>query len=732
MSTISPHLAAKLNPRQLEAVGHFEGPLVVLAGAGSGKTRVITYRIAHLVMDRGVRGNRIMAVTFTNKAAGEMKQRVSDLLGSNQSVPWIATFHSTAARLLRRFASEAGLDPHFVIYDDRDQVSMIRKCLKEMNLDEEYFPPKFVASEINRAKRNLIGPDKYDAGISSRHKQIAEAYALYTRRMGESGALDFGDLIYRLVCLLKQDKNVLESLQRQFSWLLVDEFQDTNLVQYEMTKLLAGEKRNLCVVGDDDQSIYTWRGAQPKYILDFSRDFPGTKIVSLEQNYRSTASILKAADGVIKRNTRRHPKTLWTENPGGNPLYWFEAGDDRHEAGIVVDKVIEARDKGAKLKDMAVFYRVNAQSRVLEEVCRARDIAYRIIGAVRFYDREEVKDLLAYLRLVHNPSDVVNFLRIVNKPPRGIGPITQSRILEKSAAGDMSPLEALISFSQDEDFPTAARGRLVQFREQYGDWKELYESGSGIAELARAILEETGYIDGLKAQDTIEARSRLENLAELVGAMDDFETEDGDRSLETFLDYVTLHTSADEVEDGDFLTLMTVHMAKGLEFDTVFIVGMEEGLFPHYHQNLMEDPEKVEEERRLCYVAITRAMKNVYVLNAFERRLFGRSRMNPPSRFLSDIPADLIEKIKVENIREPSSQVPYKKNPKHGKRKSDGAFGEVEVKGWKSGVKVRHEKFGIGMVVGVEEGRNHLKLRIAFPNWGLKTLLSDYVRKVSV
>jgi len=752
MSSISPHLARNLNPRQLEAVTHFEGPLLVLAGAGSGKTRVITYRIVHLVHDCGVPGSGILAVTFTNKAAGEMKERVRKLLGGSSVVPWIATFHSTGARLLRRFAAEAGLDPRFVIYDDTDQVSMVRKCLQEMNLDDKVFAPRAVASEIERQKQRLVGPSEYKNALSTWHQQFGEVYKLYERRMADSGALDFGDLIYRFVRLLRERPDIAASLRDRFRWVLVDEFQDTNYVQYEMTRLLAGDRPNLCVVGDDDQSIYTWRGAEPKYILDFERDFPGTRVVTLEQNYRSTATILKAAGEVIKENLKRHPKTLWTENPRGALIAYFEAEDDRHEAETVIGKVKEHTAKGGSLRDLAVFYRVNAQSRVLEEACLGNEIPYKVVGAMRFYDRAEVKDLLAYLRIVQNPDDYVNFVRIVNNPARGIGPLSQDRILARAARDGTGPYEALGAMANDESVATGLRKKLREFKTLWDGWRAFKDEGAELADLAARILEESGYQAALKAQDTIEAEGRLENLGELMEAMREFESEEEDEedgedegeeeeqepSLAAFLDYVTLHTSEEEVKEGDYLTLMTAHMAKGLEFQVVFVVGLEEGLFPHWRKDLLESPEEIEEDRRLCYVAMTRARERLYLSSAVTRRLFGSFRMNPPSRFLRSIPAELVEVLNVERydrsrdleVHDEDDAPSVKRRPPTGKKAEKAPEPAPEIDGWKSGTKVRHKKFGLGMVVGVDQGKDHVKLKVAFPGYGIKTLLAEFLERV--
>ena len=779
-------LLENLNPPQREAVLHGDGPLLVFAGAGSGKTRVITHRLAHLVSERGVRPWQILAVTFTNKAAGEMRSRVGGLLDAGFRDTWIGTFHATCARLLRQFADQAHIKSDFVIYDDMDQKSMVTRCLKDLNLDEKRIAPRAIQSKIEQAKRQCIAADEYEPG-NYFEDQVAKVYRLYEERMTAAGALDFSDLIFRMVRLLEREPMVLAQLQDRFTYVLVDEFQDTNHIQYRLLKHLVGERRCLCVVGDDDQSIYRWRGADVRNILDFERDFPGAKVVLLEQNYRSTSNILAAAMSVIKRNRTRAPKTLWTENPKGDLIKIVTLDDERAEASFVVDTVSKQLEAGRQAGEMAVFYRINAQARVLEETFRAANIPYRVFGGMKFYERAEIKDLIAYLRVIHNPADDVDLARIINKPPRKIGKTTIERLFALAARNRLTLYDAIARAMDDNGWPAATKKRLAAFRELLDGLRDLAAT-SGPALLAEAVLERTRYLDVLKAQDTPEADTRIENLQELVGSFDQFERESEDPSLAYLLESISLQQDTDDLEDAPpTVTLMTVHSSKGLEFPLVFLTGMEEGLFPYKRAFEELDPkeevEQLEEERRLCYVAMTRAEECVWAANVARRRLFGTERFNPASRFLEDIPSDLVE-LRGRAITTSwwggggGNPSPAPRSPARPRRKSvtnqpdwaamieqggglrgiSGARRALETKESREssnsdeprvvldgpvppavddpveqeemlrpGISVRHVKFGVGRVEHIDRGPDP-KATVAFPGVGTKLILARFLK----
>ncbi|MDD5306194.1 MAG: 3'-5' exonuclease [Deltaproteobacteria bacterium] len=731
-------LVRDLNERQLEAARHVDGPLLVIAGAGSGKTRVITYRIANLVMNHGVPPRRIMAVTFTNKAAGEMKERVARLLGQDAIDCWVSTFHASCARLLRIHGERVGVNPRFTIYDDQDQKAMVARCLKELDFGDKIFPPRAVQSEINKARQELKGPQEYEAHDFYREK-VRRAYELYEKRMREACALDFGDLLYRPVRAMRDDPELAAEIAGRFSFVLVDEFQDTNLAQLELVRLLGRPHRNVCVVGDDDQSIYSWRGADVGNILDFEKHFPGARVVTLDRNYRSTSRILKAAHGVVSKLADRRPKELWTKNPDGEPVTLVEAPDEREEARLVARAVQELVSEGTPLSEQAVFYRVNAQSRVFEEVLRTYDIPHRVVGGMRFYERAEVKDVLAYLRLVQNPADAASFLRVVNTPSRGIGKTTIDRLMALAAGRGVSPVDA-IELAAGTDIGSAQVKRLTEWKGLLDAWR--LEIDAGPAALARRILEETGYVEGLTRENNAEADARLENLEELVGSIADFEREAESPTLDAFLELVTLRSDVDETRfDGEELTLMTVHSAKGLEFDAVFVTGLEEGMFPYRSaadRGLGSDPKETAEERRLCYVAMTRARKRLFLTLASRRQIFGNTRCEPPSRFLSDIPADILLDVtprpKVVPVRAPVTgrapgQVPGRVAavPRHRETWVDRSFDQTaESMPALEGRTVRHARFGVGKVLAVHEGAVP-KVDVSFPGFGKKTILLSYL-----
>ncbi len=736
-------VTAELNEDQAAAVAHGEGPLLVIAGAGSGKTRVITHRIANLVLAHAVPPRRILAVTFTNKAAREMKQRVEILLGRDADC-WVSTFHSSCARLLRRHGERVDVDPRFTIYDDQDQKAMVARVLKEIELDHRRFPPRLLQNEINKAKRELISPDEYPSGDFYRQR-VQEIYALYERRMAEASALDFGDLLYRVVRGMRSEPELAAEIAGLFDHVLVDEFQDTNRVQLELVRLLTAGHGNVCVVGDDDQSIYSWRGADVTNILEFERYFPGARAVTLERNYRSSANILSAAHGVVSRLSGRRDKRLWTERPGGERIFLLQAPDEREEARLICRAVRELRDDGFPFSQQAIFYRTNAQSRVFEEVLRAMDVPHRVVGGMRFYERAEVKDLIAYLRLVQNPADHAALTRVINTPTRGIGKSTVQRLVTLAAGRGSSAYDAI---------PHAASGgigaggvrKLNAFREMVESWRAEIEQGP--SHLARRILEDIGYLERLEREDSAEADARLENVRELAGSIEDFESEAEQPTLDAFLELVALQTDVDSADfDGEEVTLMTVHSAKGLEFDAVYVTGLEDGLFPYRPagSGLLEiDREEMDEERRLCYVAMTRARRRLFLTRAASRRLFGGNRCDPPSRFLADLPPEIAEDLSPDRPRVEQLGTRGRRSPRSSTRTGartsapppaggvsegvwvDRSFDQSAESGLSPGAAVRHPRFGSGTVLAILPG-TRAKAEVRFPAYGRKTILVDYL-----
>ncbi len=633
-------LLKHLNPPQKEAVLHGEGPLLILAGAGSGKTRVITHRIAHLIRERGVRPWNIMAVTFTNKAAREMAERVGKLLGGGD-LPLISTFHAACGRILRRDIHHLGFQSTFAIYDDRDSERLLKDVIAEMDLDEKRFAAKAVSARIDDFKNRGLFPE--DIGSippgDTYNQRVVEIYAAYQQRLKKCNALDFGDMMIQTVRLLSRFPEVCAFYRERFQWLLVDEYQDTNPVQYTLIRLLAGERKNLCVVGDDDQSIYSWRGADIRNILEFEKDFPGVAIIRLEQNYRSTATILNAAGEVVKQNFGRKGKTLWTENPVGEPIRYERVESDREEARYVNREITQLLRRGIPLDEMAVFYRTNAQSRLIEESLVSSALPYHIVGGVRFYSRMEVKDILAYLRVLDNPADEVSFKRIINVPARGIGSSTVDKISLEAGRRGVSFFEALRDAAGGGVLSAGPRGKVALFVALMDGFREGADS---LAELTRTVMRESGYLDRLKNGGDPDDAERLENLEQLLAAIEEFSEKNPEAGLSEFLEQVSLVSDLEQGEAGQSsVTLMTLHAAKGLEFKAVFMIGMEERLFPHVRS--LDDLDGMEEERRLCYVGMTRARERLYLLNARRRYLFGQEQCNPPSRFIKDIPAELLE-----------------------------------------------------------------------------------------
>jgi DNA helicase-2/ATP-dependent DNA helicase PcrA len=634
-----------LNPPQLEAVTHGTGPLLVLAGAGSGKTRVLTHRIAHLVATDAAKPSEILAITFTNKAAQEMRDRVEALVGRMVRVMWVMTFHSACARILRTEAERLGYTKRFSIYDDADSVRLVRRCLDELSIDPKRFAPRAIKSQVSRAKNQLEDAAAYRERVSSFFEQtVADVYELYEKRIHEMNAVDFDDLLFRTVNLLELFPDVSERYRQAFRWILVDEYQDTNHAQYRLLQLLAGEQRTVWGVGDDDQSIYSFRGADINNILDFERDFPGARVVKLEQNYRSTQTILSAANAVVSNNEGRKPKELWSDCGTGDPVRVAELEDEHAEARYVASEIERLADEGTSRGEVAVFYRTNAQSRVLEDTLVRANVAYQVIGGTKFYERAEVKDALAYLTLLTNPADSVSFARVVNSPKRGIGQTTVGRVLAHANTMGEPVMEIAAVPEMVPGLGPAAVKALDRFASIVERLRELTEHSS-VGDLLESLLQETGYVEALEAERTIEAQGRVENLQELVGVAREFdENWEGERGLPglaEFLQQLSLFSEQDSLRDGEStVTLMTLHNAKGLEYPVVFMIGCEEGVFPHSRSI---DEGNLEEERRLCYVGITRAERHLYLTYARTRSLFGSRSYNMPSRFLDELPAELTE-----------------------------------------------------------------------------------------
>jgi DNA helicase-2/ATP-dependent DNA helicase PcrA len=683
-------LLESLNPTQLDAVKHTEGPLLILAGAGSGKTRVLTHRIAY-ILDQGLAApEEILAITFTNKAAGEMKDRVALLVGPDSRKMWVSTFHAFCARILRVHAEKLGYKREFTIYDGADQVRLVKRCIVELGKDPKRFSPRSFAAQISAAKNVLMTPDDYLRSTGGYiAENVAEVYDLYQKRLYENNAMDFDDLIMQTVALLEIFPDVRERYQTRFKYIHVDEYQDTNHAQYRLVNLLAAAHRNLCVVGDDDQSVYSWRGADIRNILDFERDYPEAKVVKLEQNYRSTQTILDAANAVVANNASRKPKELWTAGPQGEHIRIFTAVDEYAEARFVVSEVQRLMDSGASPRDVAVFYRTNAQSRALEDVLVREGVPYQVVGGVRFYERAEIKDAMAYLAVISNPSDSGALERIINVPKRGLGSTSVARLQDHARRNGLPLYEALAE-AEAVDLTGAAKKACRAVRDLFEGWRVAAREVPP-AELIGAVLDESGYRAELEAENTIEAESRLENLEELINAAREYERYDPEPTLEGFLQEQALYSEQDALDTGGGqVALMTLHNAKGLEFDHVFVVGMEEGTFPHARSL---DEQNLEEERRLCYVGITRARKSLTLSYAKLRSNWGEREYQIPSRFLSEIP----EALKAGAMTGSSA----------GRGGWGAALlrrGEFERVGagattFRAGERVRHAKFGVGEVV---------------------------------
>ncbi|MDH3974978.1 MAG: UvrD-helicase domain-containing protein [Deltaproteobacteria bacterium] len=714
-----------LNSSQYEAVTYRGGPLLVLAGAGSGKTRVLVYRVAFLIKEMAIPPWNILAVTFTNKAAGEMKERIGNLLGPAGMNISVGTFHSICASILRKNIDDLGYSSNFVIYDDRDQISAIKTIFERIGIDEKSISPKRVQAIINDAKNRGIKPIEAAASTYGLFRdKIITAVEDYEELMKQGNALDFGDLIYLTVKLFKENESILDDYRKKWSHLLVDEYQDTNPVQYTLIKLLSGNTMNITVVGDDDQSIYRWRGADIQNILDFERDFSGAHLVRLEQNYRSTQRILSAAGAVVEKNMGRKGKKLWTEAGEGEPVTICRMANEYEEARYVIDEISSIRSReGKDYNDFTIFYRTNSQSRVIEDDLVKRGIPYAVIGGMKFYDRMEIKDILAYLRVIINPDDTVALKRIINNPPRGIGK-KSAETLESRALDHGTSLYNAIELEENN-------AKIIAFKKIIEELISLKDELE-LPDLLREVLLKTGYLKKLEEEKSVEARSRLENLEELEEAMREMIGEGEDYSIETFLERAALMSEVDKIDRNEKrLTLMTLHGAKGLEFPVVFMVGMEEGLFPHSLSK--DDPEAMEEERRLCYVGMTRAMEKLYLSYADKRRVFGAQQHNIPSRYVSDIPEELLMRVNIT----PSFNEGYQSEvfstkarsapsgPQFNFGDSDGAS-SGEAEGFARGTKVRHPTFGEGVVRGGEGTGDKAKISIYFPRLGLKKLVLKY------
>ncbi|MDR0139166.1 DNA helicase PcrA [Metabacillus idriensis] len=730
MQFLTDQLLNGLNDMQKEAVKATDGPLLIMAGAGSGKTSVLTRRIAYLMVEKGVAPWNILAITFTNKAAREMKERIGKLLGPGADDIWISTFHSMCVRILRRDIDRIGISRNFSILDTTDQLSVIKSILKDRNIDPKKFDPRSILGSISGAKNELITPEEFEKTAGGMYEQVAsDVYKDYQKKLLKNQSLDFDDLIMTTIQLFQRVPEVLEFYQRKFQFIHVDEYQDTNKAQYLLVKMLASRFQNLCVVGDSDQSIYRWRGADIANILSFEKDYPAASVILLEQNYRSTQRILEAANGVIKNNMNRKAKNLWTQNDEGQKINYYRADSESAEGQFVAGKINQlVSSEGRKLSDFAILYRTNAQSRVIEEILLKSNINYTIVGGIKFYDRKEIKDILAYLRLIANPDDDISLARVINTPKRGVGATSVDKIAQYALDNDLSLFGAI---EQIEFAGVSARvvSAMVDFRELVRNLTNMQDYLS-VTELAEEVIEKTGYRDMLKTEKTIEAQSRLENIDEFLSVTQNFEKNSEDKSLVAFLTDLALVADIDKLDEDEeaskeAVVLMTLHSAKGLEFPVVFLMGVEEGVFPH-SRSLMEEAE-MEEERRLAYVGITRAEKELFITNAKMRTLFGRTSMNPESRFISEIPSELLENL--NEVKKSPSPFAAKTRPERRpqvNRPMAASTGGDEI-AWSVGNKAEHKKWGIGTVVSVKGEGEGKELDIAFPSpVGIKRLLAKF------
>ena len=755
----------ELNKKQYEAVIQTEGPCLVIAGAGSGKTKVLTHKIAYILENKDVKPWNILAITFTNKAANEMKQRVENLVGDIAQDMWIGTFHSICVKILRRYIDRIGFERSFVIFDSSDQKTLIKECLKTLNIDDKTFSDRAVLSEISNAKNEMLEPSAYKVRANGdfRKEKIANVYELYQRRLKENNALDFDDIINFTIKIFMENPDVLEHYSQQFRYVLVDEYQDTNKAQFTLVSMIASRYGNITVVGDNDQGIYSFRGADISNILNFEKDFPGTKIIKLEQNYRCTQNILNVANAVIKNNTVKYDKKLWTENEKGNLPIVYSADNEYDEASYIVKQINHLKtEEYYKYSDFTILYRMNTQSRCIEDIFRREDIPYKIIGGLKFYERKEIKDIIAYLRLIHNTADNLSLKRIINEPKRGIGKTSLENIQAVAEQNEISMYEVIKHAEQ-----YGLNKVYLNSREFINTIEELIQIKDNIkiSELIKETLNKTGYTKALEAEDKIEAENRIENLEEFLTVAIEFEDEEAEGGLAEFLEGITLSSDIDGMEETeDSVTLMTLHSAKGLEFPVVFLVGMEEGIFPGYKS--ISEPQELEEERRLCYVGITRAKNYLYLTCAKQRTIFGSTSCNPVSRFLKEIPEKCLEgyaeniEIKKSNtfsdtsykweygVNKGNKVVSYNINSTPGikisassnkttgfafrtpesflnnlnKPKSNG----VDVSKYQAGQRINHKKFGEGTINYVEQEGDDLKVDINFDKVGHKRLMANF------
>ena len=757
-----------LNNKQYEAVVNTEGPCLVIAGAGSGKTKVLTHKIAYLIKEKGVKPWNILAITFTNKAANEMKERIVGLVGDVAGDIWMGTFHSICVRILRRFIDRIGFETSFIIFDTSDQRTLVKNCLKDLKIDDKLFNDRSVLSEISNAKNEMLTPKMYKARTNGefRKEKIADIYELYQKRLKENNAIDFDDIINYTIEILQDNEDIREYYCDKFKYVLVDEYQDTNKSQFTLVTILAAKYKNITVVGDNDQGIYSFRGADISNILNFEKDFPGTKIIKLEQNYRCTGNILKAANSVISNNEVKYKKELWTENEEGNLPKVYQADNEYDEASYIVEQIEHLkREEYYKYNDFAILYRMNTQSRAIEDILRRENVPYKIIGGLKFYERKEIKDIIAYLRLIQNQNDNLSLRRIINEPKRGIGKTSLDKI-EAISNETGIPMYEIIKKANEFGLNRV----FLASREFINGIEELKakKDEMPISELIKETLKKTGYIKALQDENTIEAENRLQNLDEFLTVAIEFEEEEAENGLSQFLEGITLSSDIDDLEEGaDFVTLMTLHSAKGLEFPVVFLVGMEEGIFPGYKS--ISEPKELEEERRLCYVGITRAKEHLFLTCSKQRTIFGSTSYNQISRFLQEIPEELLEgyeeafgettnkdrmfkdssynwtygnnagKVKSYKIeeKEPVLVGSSKKGNNNNfmfrtaesflsnlnKKKSEN---NVDLSKYKTGVRIFHKKFGEGTIDGVEAEEDDLKVDINFDKVGHKRLMAKF------
>ncbi|MGM0369731.1 MAG: DNA helicase PcrA [Bacillota bacterium] len=689
----------ELNPEQKKAVQHNQGPLLILAGAGSGKTRVLTHRIAYLIHNYGVNPANILAVTFTNKAANEMEERVNKLINKDGRAVWMSTFHSMCVRILRKESAKLDYDSNFVIFDTTDQKKLIKNVLRDLDIDVKKYAKKCLY-RIGDAKNELVGPEDFTAK-NYKEEMVEQVYPEYQKRLKENNAFDFGDLIMQTVKLFLDNPLVLDYYQEKFKYIMVDEYQDVNHAQYELVNLLSQKYNNICVVGDDDQGIYGFRGADISNILNFEEDYPNTEVIKLEQNYRSTKNILDAAYNVVANNLGRKEKKLWTDNPEGAGISLYQAKSGQDEAEYIVDNIKRLKEEDKSLDDFAILYRTNAQSRSLEDKLRKANLPYRIIGGFKFYERKEIQDVLSYLRVLYNPVDDVSLERIINQPSRGIGPATLERLKSYANLHNLNLLEVVNQVDQIETITTRFSNKVNKFGEMISYLISRKDELS-IVELTKELLEESNYIDSLREKNTEEAKNRIDNIKELLSDMEEFVEENDPAELGDYLENVALIAGIDNLDESqEAVVLMTLHSAKGLEFPVVFLAGMEEEYLPHGRS--MGDEEEIAEERRLCYVGITRAEEKLFLTNANSRQIYGRFQSRLPSRFLRDIPDELFASEEDEAVVEQMQEVNYK-----------------------AGDKVIHPHWGAGTVVGFDQTGDLDQVTVTFPDQGIKKLAIEY------